>query len=529
MSLLNEMSRPKQNNSRINIGVVVTGYMHDPDPTEARIIGRRVDTHEMIEVRVPPTNNQNQPQVSDIEKNVTIGGSIILGSSYVDAKAQRKSSDSSYVVSCRWPRMLTPNQAVGACRVANARVTSPYMHEDGRVQMNVFILNTESHTITSMEQFEKAFFFCLNPDKSSMGAIPYAGVRLSMKNEKGELVDAKLNQFSPTFGDDYGPNSIQATFNEYKKNGTVQNDSLNKISRIVSAALQDDQYVVEVVGINKFPVGMKTKTAIASKVEKNNPPSTWECVPTTLTSAEEGEEHYTGYAPCTIGFRPHRSGNGFYITGAIPVHSDGLITKTGIQTLAETKNRFAAQRQASSQQQTPAQQSVPAQRQAPSQQQSAPAQQQPAPAQQQRQAQYQASAEYQAPAPAQQVATPFLIQDAGDQWFAITPPNTLPEMEESIFKSLGSLGESLQENGLWYFSIANYEQVKAQLEAALHLVGQQHPQLAGGLMDHSNLGAPSNQMISEAPDSRLGEVDLSDLGSEIDAMFPSSASNGLNQ
>ncbi|WP_286241268.1 hypothetical protein [Neptuniibacter halophilus] len=567
MSLLDQFNTKRNTQSnRVNVAITVTNYIQNPsDSSDERIIGQRVDTGEVVEVYVPKANNPNQPSVSSIRKNAAPGGAVMLAEAYVDQKASRRSQDSSYVMGCRWPRLLSPSAQEGQARKVMARIQSPFFHENGNTSMNVTVMLPDAVDVNNMESFNRAFFEALNPETTPMNANPIAGIRIIEFDDSGNALNAALRRFLPAFNDDHSPANIQTTFNQYNSEGTESNALLRDIRPMLEQAFQAPNYKVEVVKQLGFTVGTETKKSVKKKHFDNLPMNTWEVVPTMLNSGKEGEENYTGFAECMIGFRKghSQSGSSFYmICGGMATERNGLVTRAGIPTLVDKQNhqnylnKLSAERQQQKQnqnnptaghspqpnalpeapafenpfpeQQSPSAHAMSTDFQAPQKQMS---QQAPQMAPQQQMSQQapqmapQQQMSQQAPqmTPQQAAAQPFTINDVqGGEFISITPPNGNPDLEESLFTSLSTLSSNpIQQNGRWYFPIAEYSQIKEQLQSALQVVSQQHPELSGGINDMSTAApsqpaAPTNPVKNQNPENNL---DFSELGNEIDQMF----------
>lgn len=573
MNILDKMqSQSQSNDTRANVAISVSGYHIDKNnPDNNRIIGHRIDTKELVEVHVSNISNPQQPTVNNIRSNVATSGTVILGAAYINQKLQKQSDQSSYILTCRWPRMLSPSKNEGRTVIVNAKVQTPFIQDDGRATMNVFIQGTNPVQIENIDEFDNHFFSMLNPSNAALKATPYAGVRVFKIGPNGEKLDGRLQQFSPAFTSEYKPENIQNTFNEYQTKNSNLNKYFTAIKETVTAALSDPNHTVELVPISKFIVGTQTKVGIVNKMEKSLPTSTWEVVPTRM-------EDQDGFTKCIVGLRKFKDSDAYYVCGAMPTEIAPVITATGIETIADKARRSQSSvAQEAQQPEQPAQQAQPLvqQFQQPAQQTQPQRQKVHQPAQQtpeqpfsnQQEATQQTRSRYQqfqqqAPEdflsqeeptmeayetyiqqssiqqeepPVYQEELPdqnyqqggsskhnfFIIDQNEHKQLTIVPPSANIQLENSVYKSLSAMVRASQNNGTWVFQMKDKEAVTQKLTEVLEFSSRKHPEI----------GAIKNNLTEQLTnnnDAQFAGLDFEALSNEIDSMFDVNPNNNMN-
>jgi hypothetical protein len=514
MNILNSMQASSKpiSDTRVNIAVQVTGYNFDSEnPDNNRIIGKRIDTKEIIEVHVNKITNRNQPTVEAISQNVFPGGTVIIAGAYVNSSIPKQENSSAYVMTGRWPRMLTPSKAGGRSTIAMAKIQTPFVQEDGRITMNVFVQGTQSYPVKSIQEFENAFFHTLNPENSLLGAIPYSAVRVFQIDADGNKIDGRLQQFAPAFTDTFLPQSIQNTFNKYKQEGTKEHQHLNQILQTVELAIKDPNHFVEIVPLHKFTVGSKTKDSISQKMGKDLNSSTWECVPTNMKPLTPESKSLDGYTKCIIGLRQFAKTNNHYVCGAMPSEINPVITATGVITLADkTKQTIQKEQSQQAPQQTPQQ---PVQQ---NYQQQTP--QQPVQQNYQQQAPQQPVQQNNQQRTSEQIFYTLKVNDLGQ--LTINPPNQNDSLENSVYQSLSMFRSSINvEENNWVFQLSDKENVIARLDEVLAFSRELYP----------NVGTTIDNTLTPifTTDTDLDNIDFDALSNEVDNMFSTEKSLNL--
>lgn len=492
MSILQHLSQlnssPKQKG--MNIAVKVTGFNIDHKNSENnRLTGIRLDTKELVEVCIRNSNSPNQPKITELQSRMAVGGTVMLTGTYPERQQPKLDSDASYLLSTRWATVMVPNSQAGRALFLEARVSMPFLKDNGAVIMTTEIIR-DAREVNSLDELEHTFFSNLNPvDNGVYGATPCAGIRIIDFDANGEALDSEMVTFSPAFLQDrFGTDDINATFALYNSPGTPQYEKYQNLKQHLQRAIDSSDTKVEVVKIARFGIGSKTKQGIANKLNSSADMFNWQVMPNLLSS----DSNRTGFCKYFIALRPLQGCTGYVCTIAKPMFSDVMGTKSGIATLAD-KEQFDRRHQAA-----------------------VPAQQNPAPQQQYQQPQQNWAAEHSYQQPQQNVQGEFKILPAGPGHFAIIPPNIDPSIENSLLETLNSHAHSRVQNGQWIFPESHQPQIVDNLEYAIKVISNGDQRYKG--------------FESEDHQSQENSLDLGAISNEIDSMFPAQADNfGMNR
>ncbi|WP_299201862.1 hypothetical protein [uncultured Amphritea sp.] len=544
MSILDKLSQINtvQQHKPLNLAVKVTGYNIDhQNPDNNRLTGYRLDTKELVEVCVRHANSRNQPTIKDLQARVAIGGTVMLASTFPESLQPKIDHEASYLLSTRWATVMVPNQSAGKAMLMEARISVPFLKDDGGVVMSAEIIR-EATEVNSIEELEQTFFANLNPAENGVsGATPCAGIRIVDFGPNGEALDSEMVTFSPAFlQHKFGTDDINATFALYSTPGTPQYEKYQNTKQHIQQAIESPSTKVEVVKIARFGIGSKTKQSIANKLHTSNDMFNWATVPNLLSN----DSNRTGFCKYFIALRPLEGGVGHVCTIAKPITNDGMATKSGYATLAdkalfEQKHQTAQQNSAPEQaHQQPQQNRAPQQAYQEPQQSRAPQQSYQEPQQsrapqqsyqepQQNRAPQQAyqepqqnrgnwNAEHSFQQPQQNAQGEFLVVAAGPGHFAIVPPNIDQNIEKSLLDTLNSHAHSRVQNGQWIFPESHRDPIVGNLDYAIKVISNGDQRYKG----------PEDQQQQ----STGGSLDLDAISNEIDSLFPAQAdTHGMNR